>query len=48
MIISPLVALSRPPKRLSRVDFPLPEGPRITTSSPLSIVKLRLFAALSI
>ena len=48
IIISPLVGLSRPPKRFKSVDLPLPEGPRITTSSPLLIVKLRLFAALTI
>ena len=34
MIISPLVGLSRPPNRLSSVDLPLPDGPRITTRSP--------------
>jgi hypothetical protein len=26
---------SRPPRMFSKVDFPLPEGPRMTTSSPV-------------
>ena len=37
--ICPLVALSIPPNKFSKVDFPAPDGPKITTNSPLGIEK---------
>ena len=39
-IIFPFVGVSKPPSRLSSVDFPAPLGPRITTNFPCSIFKL--------
>ena len=33
-VTSPLDGASRPPRMLSSVDLPLPEGPSSTTSSP--------------
>ena len=43
----PLVTVSIPPKRFNKVDFPAPEGPNITTNSPLLISKDTLSKALS-
>ena len=44
-IIFPLVAVSNPPSKFNKVDFPAPDGPKITTNSPLSIFRLRLSKA---
>ena len=38
-VILPLVALSIPPNKFKIVVFPAPDGPTITTNSPLSILK---------
>src|ERR1700730_6008744 len=35
---TPLVGLTKPPTIYSRVDFPQPEGPRMETKAPSSIV----------
>src|SRR5256885_2399630 len=35
---TPAVGRSRPPIRLSKVDFPEPDGPMIETSSPLGML----------
>jgi hypothetical protein len=40
MAISPLVISSSPAIRRSRVDLPQPEGPRMTTNSPLWMSRL--------
>ncbi|MDY5613717.1 MAG: hypothetical protein SPF27_00275 [Methanobrevibacter boviskoreani] len=41
----PELTWSNPPRRFSSVDLPDPDGPSITTNSPLSIVKFRSFTA---
>ena len=45
MIICPFVVVSSPPSRFSSVLFPAPDGPSITTNSPLFIVRFMLFSA---
>ena len=47
-LISPLVTLSIPPSKFNSVDFPAPLGPKITTNSPLLIVKLTPSKALNL
>jgi hypothetical protein len=47
IFILPSVGVSIPPIRFSSVDFPAPEGPRITTNSPLSSSKSMFFSALN-
>ena len=41
IVISPLSGFSMPERRERRVDFPLPEGPRMQTRSPFSASKER-------
>ena len=42
---SPAVAVSRPPRTRSSVDFPQPDGPRMHTNSPFSTPRETWFSA---